>query len=112
MTIDPDTLYVVCFYINGAADVHTSEIHVTPWSDLAACRVACRAYLADLNVWWDSLFPGDLYLDEVSGGLIEDLNHPNTRIGLLPGPPNDGHPTEPSGTYLQEWGDGLDWITL
>lgn len=104
-----DTLYICAFYINGSQLNGGDPPHLTPWETLDDCKDAARAYMNELNAWWAAAHPGELYLDEESGGVFVDTLHPNVRVGTIPAQ-NDGHPAGPTGSILLDFADGSDWI--
>lgn len=64
---------IVVFYVDGT--VLNSVTHNSPWLTSQDAQDACWAYCQELNVWWDSIWSGDIYCDELS--VIVDTVHPN-----------------------------------
>jgi hypothetical protein len=63
----------VVFYVNGT--VLNSVTHSSPWLTYQAAKDAAWAYCQELNVWWNSMWVGDIYCDSLS--VITDNVHPN-----------------------------------
>lgn len=48
---------IVTFYVN-------SEEHPSIWLTEEDAMNACLAYIDELNIWWDSMWPGEVYMDD------------------------------------------------
>lgn len=109
---DPNLGYIACFYINGKHDLYNNDLtHSTPWNTLEEARSACYDYIAILNSWYAETQndPEGQYTDSDP---LEDTVHLDTRVGIFVSGTSDGHPSIPTGAYLVNYDDGLDWINL
>lgn len=99
---------MVVFYVDGT--VLDSVPHSSPWSTSQDAQDACWAYCLELNVWWDSMWSGDVYCDETY--VIVDTVHPDeVRAGFVIVPGDDA-PLPSFGGYEVEELDWNEWQTV
>jgi len=88
---------IVTFYVN---DISHPSIFLTEQDALDACS----QYISELNAWWASMWPEDIYMDE-SYIILDQINPIPERFGIVPN--WDDNPPLPTfeGYELKE----LDW---
>jgi hypothetical protein len=97
---------IIAFYVDGT--VLDSVLHNSPWLTSQDAQDACWAYCQELNVWWDLMYPSELYMDETFV-IVDDIHPGAVRAGCVPDS-NDSPPLPSFEGYEVVELDWQDWL--